>query len=343
MLSKRAIKDIYVEIRKYLFYMIPERWESIYLYASVIQQKNIETGEMYFYYFPKGMLKKNPINVYEIPSKFNIDEGSYMKLAGELYNLIKELRRQCIEYDRTSWSNITISIEDVDFLAEYNCDDLLKSMYGSEDRRKIWEYKYLDYSIDRYSKDDKKMINSYIEEEEKGLHGVSIYSETFYQEHIHNSIQYDIEKKEEREIYITEDHDYESQKDINKTNIKNSILNKDKTTMFETPTEKLEKKIEKLSKNRKFGEYKKIDFKNLEEEKVDEYVPIFNKEQTYINKRNKNKNNKNDIIKKENRAFYLNKRTNNKEIKTQNNKFKEDTQDIQEKTIIKNQILGNIK
>ena len=57
-----TIKDLYSEIRKCLFYMIPEKWESIYLYASVIQRDNgEETGEMFFYYFPKSIIKRNPI------------------------------------------------------------------------------------------------------------------------------------------------------------------------------------------------------------------------------------------------------------------------------------------
>lgn len=33
-------KKIYSEIQKKLFYIIPEKWESIYLYASVIDMPN---------------------------------------------------------------------------------------------------------------------------------------------------------------------------------------------------------------------------------------------------------------------------------------------------------------
>ena len=42
-----TIKDLYSEIRKCLFYMIPEKWESIYLYASVIQRDNGEETQEY--------------------------------------------------------------------------------------------------------------------------------------------------------------------------------------------------------------------------------------------------------------------------------------------------------
>ena len=49
-----TIKDLYSEIRKCLFYMIPEKWESIYLYASVIQRDNgEETGEMFIDFPPE--------------------------------------------------------------------------------------------------------------------------------------------------------------------------------------------------------------------------------------------------------------------------------------------------
>ena len=97
----KTIKDLYSEIRKCLFYMIPEKWDSIYLYASVIQRDNgEETGEMFFYYFPKSIIKKNPINVYQIPHKFNLNENEYIKLTNELYELIKKLRRQCQKYDK---------------------------------------------------------------------------------------------------------------------------------------------------------------------------------------------------------------------------------------------------
>ena len=74
----KKIKEIYEDIQKRLFYMIPEKWEKLYLYSSVIDKQNGEkTGELYFYYIPKGILRKKPVNVYEIPSKFNLDENDY--------------------------------------------------------------------------------------------------------------------------------------------------------------------------------------------------------------------------------------------------------------------------
>ena len=91
----KKIKDRYEDIQRKLFYMIPEKWEDLYLYASVIDKPGEEpTGELFFYYVPKSILKKNPVNVYEIPAKFNIDEGEYGKLVELLYESIKALRQE---------------------------------------------------------------------------------------------------------------------------------------------------------------------------------------------------------------------------------------------------------
>ena len=93
-----TMKKLYIDIQEKLYYMIPEKWDSIFLYASIFEGiNNIESGEMFFYYFPKGILKKEPINVYEIPSKFNIDEEEYDKLTEELYRKIKKLKQEYLK------------------------------------------------------------------------------------------------------------------------------------------------------------------------------------------------------------------------------------------------------
>ena len=183
MSANSNITDLYERIRKELFYMIPEKWERIYLYASVVQRgNNRETGEMFFYYFPKSLIKKNPVNVYQVPQRFNIDENEYIKIANRLYEMIKKLRKYCIKYEENDWSNITIIVRDTNFIVEYNDDKLRNSKYTSDDRMAIWQYKYLEYPMEKFNKEQRTIIKE--------------YSESFYQQHLHNSIQYDINKEE---------------------------------------------------------------------------------------------------------------------------------------------------
>lgn len=121
----KEIENAYEQIQKKIFFMLPEHWEKVCLYASIIEQPNEEiTGEMFFYYFPKGILKKRPINVYEVPKKFGIDENQYLHLADNLYKSIKILRDICIKNHEKPWSNITIIIGSQNFRVIYEYDDL---------------------------------------------------------------------------------------------------------------------------------------------------------------------------------------------------------------------------
>lgn len=158
-------KMLFSELQKKLFYIIPEKWQSIYLYASIIDIENRKTtGEMFFYYIPKGIIKKKPINGYEIPSLFNIDEEEFSKLITDLYSVIKKLRILSIKTKRKRWSNINISIENNKFSAEYGFEDLKNSFYNSYERHLIWRYNYFDQDIESLNKKDKKIINKYLED-----------------------------------------------------------------------------------------------------------------------------------------------------------------------------------
>ena len=146
-------KEIYTSILN----LIPEKWEKVCLYASSF--KNLK-GEMFFYYFPKRIIKAKPINCYEIPNKFDIDEFTYNEELYKLYNKIKELKVILNE----NWTNVTIIIDKKLFTAQFHFDDLSKSKYSDEDRHLIWQYKYLNLPIDSFNKKQQIMIANYKEE-----------------------------------------------------------------------------------------------------------------------------------------------------------------------------------
>ena len=232
------IKSIYAKIQTQLFYMIPEKWDKIYLYASIVEKaNNIQTGEMFFYYFPKGILKRNPINVYEIPYIYNIEEEAYNTLTNKLYDTIKDLRREFEKEGLKLWSNLTISIENLKFNIEYDYEDLNMSKYTNEERHIIWNYKYLDFPIERLSKKDRKMLENYLIEEKLLNKEVGTYSEGMYNFKVHNIIEYNRE-----EYNSSNDNENDnSELDDNKAKIGTTIKKKDKELDFETRHKKLDK------------------------------------------------------------------------------------------------------
>lgn len=207
MIITPEVKKIYASIQKQLFYLIPEKWDKIYLYASVVQQvMNLETGELFFYYFPKGILKKNPVNVYEVPSKFNLNEEEYIKLVEKLYHTIKALREECKKQAERVWSNITIKVIGLKFEIEFNYENLTYSKYSSTERHIIWKYNNLNLPIESFSRAERKLISQYIDEYVIDLNENDTYTEAIYKRPIKNVIEYNKEKgyEEKKEKYIQE-------------------------------------------------------------------------------------------------------------------------------------------
>ncbi len=198
MITTPEVQKIYADIQKQLFYLIPEKWDKIFLYASVIEQmEDLETGELFFYYYPKGILKKNPINVYEIPSKFSLNEDEYIHLVQNLYDTIKELRQIYKENSKRIWSNITIKLIGVKFEIEFDYENLTHSKYSNTERHIIWKYKYLNIPLETFSKKERKLIQKYLDEYVVDISKKETYTESIYKRPIKNVLEYNREKKEE--------------------------------------------------------------------------------------------------------------------------------------------------
>lgn len=229
MLTISSIRNKYENIQKQLFYMIPEKWDRVYLYASVIDHfKGIQTGEMFFYYFPKSIIRKNPINVYEVPSKFNLDEKAYLKLAQKLYEEIKDLRTKLINLGEKPWSSVTISIEDFKFSAKYNYENLQGSNYTSNDRHLIWRHQYLGIPLSNYTKKERDMIEEYLNSYSYKNSNHTTYQEGIYKKPVSDITQFNRQDNNEQvNIKINKGKkNIEIDEVTNeKLNIKNQILN----------------------------------------------------------------------------------------------------------------------
>lgn len=217
----RNIKELYEDIQRRIFKMIPEKWDSLYLYASVMEGQK-ETGEMFFYYIPKGIFKKKPVNVYEIPSKFNIDESEYLKLVDNLYAKIKELRQEFkkLELGET-WSNVTIIIHNARFMVEYDYEDLKDNPLSSYERHVIWRCKYLGISFEQLNKEEKDILRKYASGP-KVLARVERYEAGIYIKDLNNVITYDTQGKTDVNNEEANEQEY-VKKD---KSIRNQILSK---------------------------------------------------------------------------------------------------------------------
>lgn len=226
--TTKSMKEKYEQIQNCLFDIIPEKWEDIYLYASVVDINKNLTGELYFYYLPKGFLKKKLINVYEVPSRFNIDEEQYMTLVKRLYEAIKSLRQDFVDTDQPIWTNLTIIISNCKFRVEYNYDTVKLNEFDTYRRHIIWKYKYLGLGGD--IKDERKILDKYFSREYMLEPKKQVYESGIYLKKVNNVIDFDreqknVNKQDETEIEKEEEFQEENKEEIPRKKTRNQILN----------------------------------------------------------------------------------------------------------------------
>lgn len=233
--TTKNMKDKYEKIQNCLFELIPEKWDAIYLYASVIDRAgDVQTGEMYFYYLPKGILKKKPVNVYEVPKKFNINEDDYLKIVDLLYQTIKELRQDFIDTEQELWTNLTISIANHRFKVEYFYNKISQEEQAGYARHIIWRYKYL--KLGGEIKEERKILEKYFQ----------------------NNIDV-VEKKEEYQtgLYLKTNNNLVGfDKEVEAEKTRQKELEQKAAEHEERKNKKLQKKVEKEEEKRRKEEQK---------------------------------------------------------------------------------------
>ena len=218
------LKEDYDEIQKKIYMLIPEKWEKIYLYAGITSKiNNTATWELFFYYLPKGVLKRKLVNVYEVPSKFNLDEAEYLEAVKELCNIIKK-QRENLELNR-NWNSLTICISEKEFKVDYN---YLSNIFSSNiDQHIMWKYKYLEIPIEQFNKKERKVIQEYLKNDNSN--SIKTYIGKTLEQGLYNQIEYSINENSQSV--------YEESNDLNslpinhnidkKVELKNQMLNFD--------------------------------------------------------------------------------------------------------------------
>lgn len=170
MVGFQGEEEFYMQIQDHLFEMIPENWKTIFLHTSIIDiPKQIPKGELFVYYIPKGILKRKPVNCYEIPELFDIDEEVYSKLIMSLYNVIKLLRDSYTKYRKIRFTTIDIICSNKKFVVKYGFENLLNSQYSPDERHLIWRYDNLQIDLDSLNRKDRKVLEYYIQESKVSL------------------------------------------------------------------------------------------------------------------------------------------------------------------------------
>ena len=255
--------EIASQIQELIYYIIPEKWKNIELYISM-PDMGIRKGEMFFYYLPNSIFKRQYINCYEVPYMFNISEKEYSDIMSKLYNKFMILKEELNKNNRNV-EEIYVHITKDKYVMEIATDDIIlkkndirKNMlmlYSSYENHIIWRYINLNILPDE--KRDKEIIRKYLNSEYYTLEKELIEFEVINQ-NIKSIIDFEkvltVEEAIARSIY---------EKKV-KDNIKKV---KNEEELFKNDDEKI------IGENNKKGLFKNI-FNKLNKDIVKEEIDI---------------------------------------------------------------------
>ena len=160
--------EIASQIQELIYYIIPEKWKNIELYISMPDSR-IRKGELFFYYLPNSIFKRQYINCYEVPYMFNISEKEYSDIMSKLYNKFMILKEELNKNNRQI-EEIYLHITKEKYVYEIATDNVrlrkeniernMLNLFSSYENHIIW--RYLNLNILPDDKKEKNIITRYL-------------------------------------------------------------------------------------------------------------------------------------------------------------------------------------
>ena len=268
--------EIASQIQELIYYIIPEKWKNIELYISMPDSR-IRKGELFFYYLPNSIFKRQYINCYEVPYMFNISEKEYSDIMSKLYNKFMILKEELNKNNRQV-EEIYIHITKTNYMMEIATDDIIlkknnirKNMlmlYSSYENHIIW--RYLNLNILPDEKKEKEIITRYLNSEYYNLEK-EIIEFDIIDENIKSIVDFEkvltVEEAIARSIYEKKIKEKKNSKQ-NENNIDELFLNDDS---------KLSKKRKIDEDNNENSDILKTEFENIRDDIGKNKKNIFSK------------------------------------------------------------------
>ena len=271
--------EIASQIQELIYYIIPEKWKNIELYVSMPDSR-IRKGELFFYYLPNSIFKRQYINCYEVPYMFNISEKEYSDIMSKLYNKFMILKEELNKNNRQVeeiYVHITkkkyvyeIATDNVRLRKE-NIENNMLNLFTSYENHIIW--RYLNLGIFPDDRKEKEIIGRYLDTNIADLLNEEIEFDII-EENIKSIVDFEkiltVEEAIARSIYENKNKNkkYNDKENDDSFNLE-EIIDKDRN--IEKGKEKTKKNIFKNLIEKINGEEVFLDI-NKQDEDLEDYI-----------------------------------------------------------------------
>lgn len=258
--------EIASQIQELIYYIIPEKWKNIELYISMPDSR-IRKGELFFYYLPNSIFKRQYINCYEVPYMFNILEKEYSDIMSKLYNKFMILKEELNKNNRQV-EEIYVHITKEKYVYEIATDNVrlrkeniernMLNLFSSYENHIIW--RYLNLNILPDDKKEKNIITRYLNTVFPNLENEKISFDIIdeniksivdfekiltVEEAIARSIYENKKKEKKKKEELFDNYNEENLEKNNKKSLFSNIFNKFNKNLEENDGYELELELEK--------------------------------------------------------------------------------------------------
>jgi len=271
--------EIASQIQELIYYIIPEKWKNIELYVSMPDSR-IRKGELFFYYLPNSIFKRQYINCYEVPYMFNISEKEYSDIMSKLYNKFMILKEELNKNNRQV-EEIYVHIIKEKYVYEIATDNVrlrkeniennMLNLFTSYENHIIW--RYLNLGIFPDDRKEKEIIGRYLDTNIADLLNEEIEFDII-EENIKSIVDFEkiltVEEAIARSIYENKNKNkkYNDKENDDSFNLE-EIIDKDRN--IEKGKEKTKKNIFKNLIEKINGEEVFLDI-NKQDEDLEDYI-----------------------------------------------------------------------
>lgn len=159
-METKEMENLYREIAEYLNELIPVEWDTIWMYAEMLDDS---ASALFYFTVPD---KEEYYYSHNIPEQFQVSEDIYDSLLINLQRKLRRLREEYAEGTSDKWTTVTMKLTALGKMSiNFDYEDILSLGINMPKRIAIWAYENLGIYPKRKSVRD--FLEEYIENKEE--------------------------------------------------------------------------------------------------------------------------------------------------------------------------------
>ncbi|CAM5417576.1 MULTISPECIES: immunity protein YezG family protein [Bacillus] len=154
-METKEMESLYREIARNLNEMIPVEWDTIWMYAEMLDDS---ASALFYFTVPN---KEEYFYSHNIPDQYQVSEDTYDSLLINLQRKLRQLREEYTKEQSDKWTTVKMKLTYSGKMStDFGYDDVFSLGIDNIQRIAVWEYETFGFLPD--DEEDKEAVLNYI-------------------------------------------------------------------------------------------------------------------------------------------------------------------------------------